>query len=75
MGRLEILVDQAPPVQVAQRHREPNGDAQPLRQRHRATQETRERLAPRVGEHEHGPPLVRDERQRPHRPGGIEFSS
>jgi hypothetical protein len=72
MGRLDILVDQAPPVELAQRHREPNGDAQPLRYRQWAIQEARERLAPRVGEHEHGPPLVLDERERPHGPGGLE---
>ena len=72
MGRLDILVNQAPPVQVAQRHREPNGDAQPLRYRQWAAQEARERLAPRIREYEHGPPLVLDERQGPHGPGGIE---
>jgi hypothetical protein len=30
-------VDQAPPVELAQRHREPDGDAQPLRYRQWAT--------------------------------------
>ena len=39
MGRLDILVDQAPPVELAQRHREPDGNAQPLRQRQGAAQE------------------------------------
>jgi hypothetical protein len=75
MGRFDVLVDQAPPVELAQRHREPDGDAQPLRQCQRATQEARERLAPRVRKYEHGPPLVLDERQRPHGPGGIECRS
>ena len=73
MGRLDVLVDQAPPVELAQRDREPDGDAQPLRYRQWATQEARERLAAGVGEHEHRPPLVLDERERPHGPGGIEL--
>jgi hypothetical protein len=59
-------------VELAQCDREPDGDAQPLRDRQWAIQEVREWLAPRVGEHEHGPPLVLAERQRPHGPGGIE---
>ncbi len=59
-------------MELAQCDRETDGDAQPLLDRQRATQQARERLAPRVGEHEHGPPLVLDERQGPHGPGGIE---
>jgi hypothetical protein len=42
---------------------------------HRRAQQQRERLAPRVREHQRGPPLVLDERERPHGPGGIELSS
>ena len=72
MGRLEVLVEQAPPVELAQRGRQPAGEAQPLRQRQRATQEARQRLAPRVREHQHGPPLMLRERQRLHGPGGVE---
>ena len=73
MGRLDILVDQAPPVELAQRDREPDGDAQPLRYRQWAIQEARERLTPRVGEDEHGPPLVRGEGERPDGPAGVEL--
>ena len=70
---LRILVEQAPPVELAQCGREPDGEAQPLRQCQRAAQEARQRLAPRVREHQHGPPLMLRERQRPHGPGGIEL--
>jgi hypothetical protein len=73
MGRLEVLVEQAPPVELAQRGRQPDGEAQPLRQCQRAAQETRQRLAPRILQHQHGPPLVLRERQRPHGPGRIEL--
>ena len=73
MGRLDVLVDQAPPVELAQRGREPDGEAQPLRQRQRAAQAARQRLAAWVREHQHGPPLMLRERQRPYGPGGIEL--
>ena len=73
MGRLDILVDQAPPVELAQRDREPNGDAQPLRYRQWATQQPRERLAAGVGEDEHRPPLVRGEGERPDGPAGVKL--
>ena len=63
---------QAAPVDLAERGRQPDGEAQPLRQRQRATQEARQRLAAGVLEHQHGPPLMLRERQRLHGPGGVE---
>ena len=48
IGRLDVLVDQAAPVELAERGREPDGEAQDLRQLQRAAEQAR-RAARRRG--------------------------
>jgi hypothetical protein len=73
MGRLDVFVDQALPMELAKRRRQADGQAQKLGQCHGASQPSIERLAARVGEDERLPPVVEGERERAHGPRGIEL--
>ncbi len=73
IGRLDVLVDETALVDLAQRRRRcaiarrrklPTSMGAPSR--------PLERLAARVLEHQHGPPLVLHQRNRPHGPAGLE---
>jgi hypothetical protein len=66
-------MDEALGVEAAERGGEANSDAQKGRHRHRPSQQSIERLAARVGEDEHRPPLVRGEGERPDGPPGVEL--
>ena len=69
---LDVLVDDASLMHLADRGHEWNGDAQELRHPERHAQEAIERLAPRVFEHQRHPPPAGGECQRPRGPVGIE---
>ena len=69
--RLDVLVDEAMPVRSAQRLGDVDGEAQKPRQFERPSQDTIERLAAGILEHEHRPALVIHEGQRLNRPRWI----
>src|ERR1700726_534643 len=71
---LDVLVDEAVPVDLAKRRRQSNGNAQEPSQLERlpAVEDAIEELASRVLEYEHRSPFVARECQRPGCPCGIE---
>ena len=71
--RLDVLVNEAALVDLAERASQGNRGAQDRRQITGSTEHAIDRLAARILEHEHHALLVPDERQRPHRPCGIEL--
>ncbi len=74
IGRLDVLVDQAPPVELAQRDREANGDAQELRSTPAGYPAAASSGSPPGSvEDEHRPPLVRGEGERPDGPPGVKL--
>ena len=73
VGRLDVLVDEAPLVELAQRGRQADGHAQERRNLPRLSQEPIERLAAGVLEHEHRPTLATNQRERPSRPVGVKL--
>ena len=73
LAGLTSLWIEAAPMQLAERSRHADGQAQKLCQFHRSSKQSIQRLAARVGEYEHRPPLVRCERERPNCPPGIEL--
>ena len=73
VGRLDVLVDEAPLVEPAQRGRQADGDAQERRDLPGLPQEPRQGLAAGVLEQEHRPPAVTHQPQGPSRPGGVQL--
>ncbi len=60
-------------MDLAKRRREPDGNGQKARQRKRSPEHPFQKIAPRVLEHEHAPPLASHDRPRPHRPRRIKI--
>ena len=73
VGRLDVLVDEAAPVHLAERRRERDGDAQELRHLQRPAEQAIERLAAGILEHQHRAAVVARKRERSHRPFSIKF--
>ncbi len=73
VGRLDVLVDEAPLVEPAQRVRQADGDAQERRDLPGPPQEPRQRLAAGVLEHERQLPAVTPQPQGPGREGGVQL--
>ena len=71
VGGLDVLVDEAAPVDIAERRRHADGEAQEASHLHRRAENPVERLAAGVLEHQHGPAMVAHKLQRPHRPGAV----
>ena len=73
VGRLDVLVDKAAPVQLSERGRQRDGEAEKSRQLQRLAQHPLEGLAAGVLQHQHPTAVVADECQRARRPGWIEL--
>ena len=73
IGWLDVLVDEAALVKLAQSRRNRDGQAQEASYLHGLTEQTVERLAARILEHQHGPTGVAHEVQRPRRPCPVEL--
>jgi hypothetical protein len=73
MARLEVLVNEAPLVDLGEGHGDADGEAQESSYLHRAAEEPVERFAPRVLEHQQGAPVLVYELQRPRRPPAVQF--
>jgi hypothetical protein len=75
--RLDVLMYEAVPVDLAKCRRQADGDAQEARQVERLPpvplENPIQRITAGVLEYEDCPPFVTGERQRPGRPSGIEF--
>src|SRR5215472_15920049 len=72
---LDVLVDQAPPMDVLERRSDSEGDMQDLSYLKRPPQQPVERLAARICEHQGRAILALRERQRPRRPARVQFSA
>ena len=73
IGRLDVLVDEAALVELAQSRGDADGQAQEASYLHGRAEQPVERLAARILEHQHGPTGVAHELQRPHRPCPVEL--
>ena len=73
IGRLDVLVDEAALVELAERRRDADGEAQEASHFHGRAEQPVERLAARILEHQHGPTAFAHELQRPHRPRPVEL--
>ncbi len=71
--RLDVLVDQVSLMDVPERGRERDGDAQELRRFQRMTEQSIERLATGILEHQRRPVVAMCERERPCRPAPVEL--
>ena len=73
IGRLDVLVDETALVQLAERGRDADREAQECSHLHGRAEQPVERLAARVLEHQHGPAALAHELQRPHRPRTVQL--
>ena len=71
--RLDVLVDKAAPMQLSERRRQRDGEAEELRQLKRLAQHPLEGIAAGVLQRQHPTAVVADECQRARRPGRIEL--
>jgi hypothetical protein len=67
IGRLDVLMDEAMFVYMAQCSRQTRSDAQKPSDLHRLAEKPGEGPAPRVLKEQHGPPLFAQKRQWPRR--------
>ena len=72
IGRLDVLVDEPALMDLAQRSRDADGEAQEASHLHRRAEQPVERLAARILQHQHGPAAVADELQRSRRPRSVQ---
>ena len=70
---LDVFVDEPALMNLAQRRGDHDSQAQEASDLHGPTEQTIERLATQIIEHQHGPTGVAHEGQRPHRPCGVEL--
>jgi hypothetical protein len=68
IGRLDVLVDEAAPVDLCERRSDRDGEAQKAPHLHGHPEQSVQRLAVGVLEHQHGPTALADELERSHRP-------
>src|SRR5262245_30547391 len=73
VGRLDVLVDEAALVELAQSEGDGNGDTQEAFHLHRRIEGLFERIAISIFEHQHGAARVAYELQRTHCPRSVEF--
>ena len=73
IGRLDVLVDEAALVRLAQRGGDADGEAQEASHLHRFADESLERLAARILEQQRCSTAFAGKRERPRRPCGVEF--
>ena len=73
MGRLEVLVDETPLVNLGEGRRDAAGEAQERSHFHGAAEEPVERFATGVLEHQQGALVLAHELQRPRRPRAVQF--
>ena len=73
IDRLDVLVHQAPLVELAQSHGNVDGQAQEALHLHGCAEQPAEWLAAGILEHQHGPTAFGDELQRSYRPCPIKF--
>jgi hypothetical protein len=73
MGRLEIFMDEAALVELAQRGGDADGEAHNVVHRHGRAEQPLERLTARILKHQQGCTAFARQLQRPHRPRAIEF--
>ena len=71
--RLDVFVDDPPPVQSGERGSERDGEAEERRQGHRLADVAIQELTARVREQEYGPALVAHQRKRPNGPLRIQL--
>ena len=68
MGGLDVLVDEAAPVDLCEGRSDRDGEAQKAQHLHGRPEQSVKRLAAGILEHQHGPTAFADEFERPHRP-------
>ena len=73
IGRLDVLVDEAAPVRLAQRGGDADSEAQEASRFHRRADESRKRLAAGILEQQRRSTALAGERERPCRPCGVEL--
>ena len=73
IGWLDVLVDEAALMELAQSRGNSDSQAQEASHLHGRAEQPVERLAARIIEHQHGPTGVAHELQRPHRPCAVEL--
>jgi hypothetical protein len=75
VGGLDVLMDETVLVNLSERDRQSDSDAQELSHLHRRSNQAVERFASRVIEYEYGATLVSDEAERHNGPGRIQFGT
>jgi len=73
IGRLDVLMDEAAPMRLAESARNADGQAQEASRLQGYADQRAERLTVRILEHQHGPTAVAHELQRPHRPCPVQL--
>ena len=73
VGRLDVLVDEAVPVHLAESAGNADGQMQEASQLQGRPEQPGERLTAWILEHQHGPTALTRELQRPHRPRGVQL--
>ena len=73
IGRLDILVDEAALVHLADSCGHADGEAQETPNLHRHAEEPAEQLAAGILEHQNGPTAVSQKLQRPHGPRAVKL--
>ena len=73
IGRLDVLVDEAALVRLAQRGGDADREAQEASHLHGRAEQPLERLAARILEHQHRPTAFALKRQRPRRPAAVQL--
>ena len=72
IGRLDVLVDEAALVRLAQRGDDADGEAQEASRLHRRADQSLERFAARILEQQRRSTAFAAKRERPRRPRGVE---
>ena len=73
IGRPDVLVDEPPLMDLADRFHELDGEAQEPPRLHRAAQQLRKRDAAGILQHQHGAPALAQQLHGPGRPRGLQF--
>ena len=73
ISRLDVFVDEPALMKLAQSRGNSDSQAQEASYLHGPTEQTIERLAAQIIEHQHGPTGVAHESQRPRRPCAVEL--
>jgi hypothetical protein len=73
IGRLDVLVDEAAPMDLCEGRSYRDGEAQKVPHLHGRAEQPVQRCAVGVLEQQHGPTAVADEPKRPHRPCAVQL--